>query len=139
MYMSKKSHKKKKILVLHGPNLNMLGKREKKIYGKISLEKINSDLKSLAEDLNVELKFKLRLVNQTSKIIDSALIVWERQLPFTDKLTMIKETKISKPIVPYQKRTIEYNDLDSKREGETYKVKIAHIIFEDGTQWKNPL
>ena len=36
----------------------MLGKREKKIYGKISLEKINSDLKSLSEELNVELKFK---------------------------------------------------------------------------------
>ena len=52
------SHKKKKILVIHGPNLNMLGKREKKIYSKISLEKINSDLKSLAEELGVELKFK---------------------------------------------------------------------------------
>ncbi len=54
----KSSHKKKQILVLHGPNLNMLGKREKKIYGKVSLEKINSDLKSLAEELGVELKFK---------------------------------------------------------------------------------
>ena len=59
--MSKKrkaSHKKKKILVLHGPNLNMLGKREKKIYGKISLEKINSDLKSLAKELNIDIEFK---------------------------------------------------------------------------------
>ncbi len=52
------SHKKKKILVIHGPNLNMLGKREKKIYGKISLEKINSDLKSLAKELNVDIEFK---------------------------------------------------------------------------------
>ena len=51
-------HKKKKILVIHGPNLNMLGKREKKIYGKISLGKINSDLKSLAEELNVDIEFK---------------------------------------------------------------------------------
>ncbi len=51
----KTKHKKKKILVIHGPNLNMLGKREKKIYGKISLEKIDSDLKSLAKELNVEL------------------------------------------------------------------------------------
>ena len=49
---------KKKILVLHGPNLNMLGKREKTIYGKISLEKINSDLKSLAKELNVDIEFK---------------------------------------------------------------------------------
>ena len=36
----------------------MLGKREKKIYGKISLEKINSDLKSLAKELNVDIEFK---------------------------------------------------------------------------------
>ena len=50
--------KKKKILVIHGPNLNMLGRREKKIYGKISLEKINSDLKSLAKELHVDIEFK---------------------------------------------------------------------------------
>lgn len=55
---SKTSRKKKKILVLNGPNLNMLGKRERKIYGKISLEKINSDLKSLAKELNISLEFK---------------------------------------------------------------------------------
>ena len=54
----KTSSKKKKILVIHGPNLNMLGRREKKIYGKISLEKINSDLKSLAKELNVNIEFK---------------------------------------------------------------------------------
>lgn len=50
--------KRKKILVLHGPNLNMLGKREKKIYGKISLDKINSDLKQLAKKLNTDLEIK---------------------------------------------------------------------------------
>ena len=50
--------KKKKILVLHGPNLNMLGKREKNIYGKVSLEKINRELKKVASKLNVELEIK---------------------------------------------------------------------------------
>lgn len=54
----KASSKLKKILVLHGPNLNMLGKREKSIYGKVSLEKINSDLKSLAKELGIELEVK---------------------------------------------------------------------------------
>ena len=50
--------KKKKILVLHGPNLNMLGKREKNIYGKISLDKINTELKKTAKELNIDLEIK---------------------------------------------------------------------------------
>ena len=58
MPKKKKSSKKKKILVLHGPNLNLLGKREKKVYGKISLDKINANLKSLAKTLGVEIDFK---------------------------------------------------------------------------------
>ena len=52
------SNKRKKILVLHGPNLNMLGNREKNIYGKISLEKINAELKKLAKDLKADLEIK---------------------------------------------------------------------------------
>lgn len=87
---------------------------------------------------DVELKYKLELVNQTPKIINSVLVMWERKIPFTETLTIIKETKISKPLIPYEKRIVEYNDLDSKREGETYKVKISSVIFEDGTRWKSP-
>ena len=56
--MQKKKSKKRKILVLNGPNLNMLGHREKKIYGKLSLEKINSEIKKLAKELNIEVEIK---------------------------------------------------------------------------------
>jgi 3-dehydroquinate dehydratase-2 len=45
----------KKILVIHGPNLDLLGKREPKIYGKISLEKINNELKALAKKAKIGL------------------------------------------------------------------------------------
>ncbi len=38
-----------KILVIHGPNLNLLGKREPDVYGKISIQSIDSDLKLLAK------------------------------------------------------------------------------------------
>jgi 3-dehydroquinate dehydratase-2 len=43
-----------KILVIHGPNLNMLGKREKSIYGEKTLDQINDLLKKEARALNVE-------------------------------------------------------------------------------------
>jgi len=39
----------KKVLVIHGPNLNLLGLREPKVYGKITLDKINAELKSLGK------------------------------------------------------------------------------------------
>ncbi len=44
-----------KFLIIHGPNLNMLGKREKIIYGEKTLAEINSLLKKQAEELEVEI------------------------------------------------------------------------------------
>ena len=46
-----------KILVLNGPNLNLLGRREPHIYGKLSLAEVNRKLEALAKDLGVELEF----------------------------------------------------------------------------------
>jgi len=42
-----------KIIVLHGPNLNLLGTREPEVYGKLKLKEINSALKKRGEDLEV--------------------------------------------------------------------------------------
>ncbi|HAM38809.1 MAG TPA: type II 3-dehydroquinate dehydratase, partial [Elusimicrobia bacterium] len=47
----------KKILIIHGPNLNLLGKREPKIYGKFSLEDINNRIKKLAKEKKVSVDF----------------------------------------------------------------------------------
>jgi 3-dehydroquinate dehydratase II len=44
-----------KILVVHGPNLNLLGRREPQIYGTTTLEQIDGHLKDLAKDLSVDL------------------------------------------------------------------------------------
>src|SRR5512135_744909 len=46
-----------KILVIHGPNLNLLGKREPEIYGTFTLADINDRLSSLAKELGVEVSF----------------------------------------------------------------------------------
>lgn len=45
-----------KILVIHGPNLNLLGKREPNIYGKFTLREIDTKLKKLADSLKVKIK-----------------------------------------------------------------------------------
>jgi 3-dehydroquinate dehydratase, type II len=46
----------RKILVIHGPNLNLLGQREPDIYGRITIDDINNDLKRIAKAKKVTLK-----------------------------------------------------------------------------------
>lgn len=45
----------KKILVIHGPNLDLLGEREVEVYGKLTLLQINDELNKLAKELGAEL------------------------------------------------------------------------------------
>lgn len=46
---------KHSVLLIQGPNLNYLGKREPEIYGKVSASELDQQLLELAQDLNLEL------------------------------------------------------------------------------------
>ncbi len=46
-----------KIVVIQGPNLNMLGVREKNIYGTMKLEDIHAQMKSFADQNKLEIEF----------------------------------------------------------------------------------
>ncbi len=70
------------ILVIHGPNLNLLGKREPEIYGTLTLDKINNRLKELAQELRADLRIEqlngegeiVTLIGQSSDWADAILI-----------------------------------------------------------------
>lgn len=58
----------KKILVIHGPNLNLLGKREPAVYGRVTLAKINQMLKIQAKKAKISLVIKQS--NHEGAIVD---------------------------------------------------------------------
>ncbi|UCE05487.1 MAG: type II 3-dehydroquinate dehydratase [bacterium] len=56
------------ILIIHGPNLNLLGEREPEVYGSTTLDELNQILLQKAQEWQVELKFFQS--NTDGKIID---------------------------------------------------------------------
>lgn len=60
------------ILVLHGPNLNLLGVRETDVYGTVTLDTINGALASLARELGVE-------VAMCQSNVEGELVDWIQQ------------------------------------------------------------
>jgi 3-dehydroquinate dehydratase-2 len=72
----------KKILVIHGPNLNLLGDREVNLYGKVTLNEINNELKKIAQKAKVQLKIVqsnhegeiVELIGKTRGKFDAILI-----------------------------------------------------------------
>ncbi|NOY52241.1 MAG: type II 3-dehydroquinate dehydratase [Deltaproteobacteria bacterium] len=57
-----------KILVIHGPNLNLLGTREPEIYGRLTLGRINQEIAATAKTLQVEVE--CRQTHEEGKILD---------------------------------------------------------------------
>ena len=57
-----------KILVINGPNLNLLGRRENDIYGTMTLDDINASIENLAKELNVEVTISQS--NHEGEIVD---------------------------------------------------------------------
>jgi len=66
--------KKKRVLVLHGPNLNLLGKRQPEIYGRLTLDQINRKIQDLANELNIQ-------VETRQSNYEGELVTWIQDSP----------------------------------------------------------
>jgi 3-dehydroquinate dehydratase-2 len=65
---------KKNILILHGPNLNLLGKREPDVYGRLTLAEVNSQIRALAKRLNLNVE-----IRQSNS--EGELVTWIQEAP----------------------------------------------------------
>lgn len=59
---------KHRVLLLHGPNLNLLGERETGIYGKDTIEHINAEIQEAAEEMGIDCE--IRQSNHEGTLID---------------------------------------------------------------------
>ncbi|VAX24465.1 3-dehydroquinate dehydratase II, partial [hydrothermal vent metagenome] len=59
---------RRKVLVVHGPNLNMLGKRETGIYGDLDYDGLNLKIVEKAEELGLEVEIKQS--NHEGELVD---------------------------------------------------------------------
>lgn len=58
-----------RVRVLHGPNLNLLGKRDPEVYGSHTLEQINAEIEALAKTLDMEVRISQH--NSEGDLIDA--------------------------------------------------------------------
>jgi len=56
------------ILIMNGPNLNLLGERQKDIYGEVTLEDVNGQCEKLAREFGVDIRFEQS--NHEGELID---------------------------------------------------------------------
>ncbi len=95
-----------RVLILHGPNLNLLGRREPEKYGYITLSEINDRLHALAAELNLELEIVQS--NHEGALIDA-----------------LHETKAGVVVVNAGALThYSYALADALRATEAYKIEV---------------
>ena len=58
-----------RVRLIHGPNLNLLGKRDPEVYGSHTLEQINAEIERLAKELDIDIRISQH--NSEGEIVDA--------------------------------------------------------------------
>ena len=105
----------KKIEIINGPNINLLGKREPNIYGDLTLENINKEISNYGEELNLETFFfqsniegeivnKIQASDKSDGIIINAAAFTHTSVAIHDALKSLDLPKIEVHISNIYKR-----------------------------------
>jgi len=105
----------KKIEIINGPNINLLGKREPNIYGDLTLESINKEIANYGEELNLETFFfqsniegeivnKIQASDKSDGIIINAAAFTHTSVAIHDALKSLDLPKIEVHISNIYKR-----------------------------------
>lgn len=129
--------KNKNILVIHGPNLHMLGVREPKVYGTCTLAQINTALKKAAKTFNVSLR--IMQSNSESDIINAitgttydALLINPAAYTHTSVAIRDAISAVNKPAVEVHISNI-YTREDFRRQSRISDV-VTGVISGFGVQ-----
>ncbi|MFZ5907375.1 MAG: type II 3-dehydroquinate dehydratase [Nitrospirota bacterium] len=128
MAVRKKTYR---VLVIHGPNLNLLGKRETGIYGRKSLKQIDTEILALAKDLGISAK-TLQL-NSEGDIVDAiqrndydALIINPAAYTHTSIAIRDAIAAVAKPAIEVHLSNIHTRE-DFRRKSYTAGVAAGQI------------
>ena len=119
----------KKILVIHGPNLNLLGIREPEVYGSLTLEEINKRIKTLAESLGVTVDFfqsnkEGELIDRVQKAYNTFDAIIINPGAYTHTSVALRDAIISVGIPTFE---VHLSNI-YKRESFRHKSYIADIV-----------
>ena len=120
---------KKKILIINGPNLNLLGEREQSKYGKITLEEIKKNCESHGKSIGFEINFKqtniegeiVTMIQKAKETFDGIII---NAAGFTHTSVAIRDALsiFKKPIIELHISNIY------KREEFRHKSLISDVV-----------